>query len=98
MEDIIAIVLIFGGGTLFALSMSPIGRAIGDRIRGAPVDGPAHAKDLDELREAQIATADEVEILRNEVAELNERVDFAERLLAKRGDVGALPGEEPRGP
>ncbi len=97
MEDIIAIVLIFGGGTLFALSMSPIGRAIGDRIRGTPADGSAYAKALDELREAQIATAEEMEILRNEVAELNERVDFAERLLAKRSDVGALPGSDPRG-
>jgi hypothetical protein len=93
MEDIVAIVMIFGGGTLFALSMSPVGRAIADRIRGAPKPGTIAEKDLDDLREAQMAILDEVDALRHEVADVNERVDFAERLLAKRGDVAALPGE-----
>ena len=92
MADIIAIVLIFGGGTLFALSMSPVGKAIADRIRGGPKPGAIGDKELDELREAQMAILDEVEALRHDLAEVNERVDFAERLLAKRGDVGALPG------
>jgi len=92
MQDIVAIVMVFGGGTLFALSMSPVGRAIADRIRGTPKQGAIDDKDLDELREAQMAILDDVEALRHEVAEVNERVDFAERLLAKRSDVGVLPG------
>jgi len=92
MEDIVAIVMVFGGGTLFALSMSPVGRAVADRIRGTPKGGAIGDGDLEELREAQMAILDEVEALRHEVAEVNERVDFAERLLAKRNDVGALPG------
>ncbi|MBI2615545.1 MAG: hypothetical protein HYW52_07730, partial [Gemmatimonadetes bacterium] len=33
MEDILAIVLIFGGGSAFLLAISPVGRAIADRIR-----------------------------------------------------------------
>ena len=33
MEDILAIILIFGGGTIVALGFSPIGRAIADNIR-----------------------------------------------------------------
>ena len=97
MEDIVAIVMIFGGGTLFALSMSPVGRAIADRIRGAPKPGSIGDKELDELREAQMAILDDVEMLRHEIAEVNERMDFAERLLAKRGDAGALPGHGDRG-
>jgi hypothetical protein len=94
LEGILAIVLIFGGGTLFALSMSPVGRAIADRIRGAPKPGSVGSRELDELREAQLAILDDVEMLRHEIAEVNERVDFAERLLAKQGDIGALPGND----
>ena len=92
MEDVVAITMIFGGGTLFALSMSPVGRAIADRIRGTQKPGAGGDKDLDELREAQMAILDDVDMLRHEVAEVNERVDFAERLLARRSDAGALPG------
>jgi hypothetical protein len=91
LEGILAIILIFGGGTLFALSMSPVGRAIADRIRGTPRLGTISEKDLEELRETQIALLDEVEALRLEVADVNERVDFAERMLTKQGEVGALP-------
>jgi hypothetical protein len=80
MEGILAITFIFGGGTLFLLSMSPVGRALAERIRGqaAPAEDPELLADVDALR--------------HEVAELHERVDFAERLLAQRqeqGQVGA---------
>ncbi len=93
MEDIVAIMMVFGGATVFALSMSPIGRAIADRIRGSTGQGAIAGKDIDDLREAQMAILDDVEAMRHEVAEVNERVDFAERLLAKRDDAGALPGD-----
>ena len=33
-EGVLAIVFLFGGGTLFLLSISPIGRAVAERIRG----------------------------------------------------------------
>jgi hypothetical protein len=73
MEEILAITFIFGGGTLFLLSVSPVGKAIADRIRskGAVPMGP----------DPEILA--EVDALRQEVAELHERVDFTERLLAK---------------
>jgi len=79
---VLAIVLIFGGGTLFLLSVSPIGKAVADRIRAkthemAPPD-PQVLAELDDLR--------------TQVAELHERVDFAERLLAERRDAPQLPG------
>jgi hypothetical protein len=83
MEDILAVIFIFGGGTLVLTSFSPIGKAIAARIRGGGPAGEMAAQvlaEVDELR-AQVA---ELEQLRAEVAELHERVDFAERLLAKK--------------
>lgn len=43
MEGILAITFIFGGGTLFLLSISPVGKAIAERIRSqgaVPVQDP----------------------------------------------------------
>jgi hypothetical protein len=74
MEGILAITLIFGGGTLFLLSISPVGRALADRLRGQAQ--PAQDPEL----------LAEVDALRQEVAELHERVDFAERILMKSQD------------
>jgi hypothetical protein len=79
MEGLFAITFIFGGGTLFLLSISPIGKALADRLRGRaePVQDP-------ELLA-------EVEALRSEVAELHERMDFAERILSsshERSELG----------
>lgn len=72
MEDILAIIFIFGGGSLVLLSFSPVGKAWADRIRGRStvVQDPEVLEDLNQLRQ--------------EVAELHERLDFSERLLAER--------------
>ncbi len=82
MEGILAIILIFGGGTAIMLSFSPVGRAFAARIRG---DAPSGAVDQ-ELRA-------EVDQLRHDVAELQERLDFTERVLAQRPDPARLPSE-----
>jgi len=88
MEDIVAIVLLFGGGTLIALSLSPIGRAIADRIKGV---GPASSGDVvRQLEETQGHVLDELDALRQEVVEVHERLDFTERLLASQRDMGQL--------
>jgi hypothetical protein len=82
MEGILAIIFIFGGGTLFLLATSPIGKAIAERIRNS---GPPPAADPELMAE--------VDSLRHDVAELAERLDFAERLLAsKREAIEQLPG------
>lgn len=82
MEGILAIIFIFGGGTMFLLATSPIGKAIAERIRNS---GPAPGPDPETLAE--------VDALRHDVAELAERLDFAERLLAsKRDGMEQLPG------
>jgi hypothetical protein len=70
-EGVLAITFLFGGGTLFLLSISPVGKALADRLRGhhQPSQDPELLADVDALRQ--------------EVAELHERVDFAERVLMK---------------
>jgi hypothetical protein len=73
MEGVLAITFIFGGGTLFLLAVSPVGRALAERIRS---HGAQQGPDPELLAE--------VDALRAEVSELHERVDFAERLLAQR--------------
>ena len=90
MEDIIAVTLIFGGGTLFLLSVSPIGRAIADRIKGGS-QGADHEK-LERMEDAQTAIVEELESVRQEMTEVQERLDFTERLLARQRDLGHLPG------
>jgi hypothetical protein len=83
--DVLAIALIFGGGTLFLLAVSPIGRAVAERIRrgGGSGQGPAESG-------AQEALLDEIHELRREMGELAERVDFMERLQAKPRDAERL--------
>ena len=73
-EGILAIILIFGGGTLFLLSISPVGKALADRLRG----------NVEPMQDPELLA--EVDALRHEVAELHERVDFAERILLKSPD------------
>jgi hypothetical protein len=82
MEDVLAVVLLFGGGTLFLLSVSPIGRAIAERIRARP---PA-AADAGVAEDVQA----ELQEVRRELAELVERMDFMERLVAKSRDAERL--------
>ncbi|HEX9894298.1 MAG TPA: hypothetical protein VGA78_10265 [Gemmatimonadales bacterium] len=77
MEDIIAIILIFGGGTLALLAFSPVGKAVAERIRGRSESAdPEMFAELDQLRQ--------------DLTELQERVDFTERLLAQHRAVAEL--------
>lgn len=79
MEGVLFIVIVFGGGMLFALSKTEIGRALADRIRGGSLHAPTDP-----------ALVEELERLRTEVAELHERMDFAERLLAAKREPDRL--------
>jgi hypothetical protein len=81
---LVAVTLLFGGGTLFLLSISPVGKAVAARILGrqsAPVDEDEFKEDLKAIR----ADLEDLRALRADVMELAERVDFTERLLAKGG-------------
>jgi hypothetical protein len=90
LEAILAIVFIFGGGSLFLLAISPVGRAIAARIQGG---GRASDDQIERLEAAQQNTLEEVEALRHDVVEMQERLDFAERMLAQQREKGALPAE-----
>ena len=63
----------------------PLGQAVADRIRGGTSDAdPRLREELDHLRV-------EVDDLRNQLSEAQERIDFAERLLARRDETVQLP-------
>lgn len=81
-QGVLAITLLFGGGAATAISFSPVGKAIADRIRGRSV-----------LAETDPGVLAELDDLRAQLSELQERVDFSERLLAKDRDGKPLePG------
>ena len=88
MEDILAAILIFGGGTVAVLAFSPLGRALANRIQGGarPDD-----EQLRRVAESNEATLEELEQVRRDLTELQERMDFAERLLARQRETGKLP-------
>ncbi|HXJ30126.1 MAG TPA: hypothetical protein VNG35_05780 [Gemmatimonadales bacterium] len=75
------VILIFGG-TMVVLK--PLAAALAERIRHRPEIAPDASHEL----------VDEVRAMRQELAELAERVDFTERLLAKGGEAARF---EPRG-
>ena len=84
-----AVILLFGGGTLFLLAISPIDRALAARVSGKKL-----AADDDETMEEIAELRREVEDLRHvgeQVNELGERVDFLERLVAKQREPERLP-------
>lgn len=80
MEGILAIIFIFGGGTAFLLSISPVGKALAERIR----HGASPAADPELLAE--------VDTLRQEVIDLQERMEFTERMLAAARQPDQLGG------
>jgi hypothetical protein len=72
-----------GGFFAWMISLSPVGKAYAERMRHATKRAD-EAGDPEELRST-------IEDLRREVAELAERVDFTERLLAKHQTAEKLP-------
>lgn len=72
---------------LSVILRGPLGQAIADRVRGGATDmgsDPRVREELDSLRL-------EVDELRGQLAEAHERIDFAERLLARRDELAPLP-------
>lgn len=76
-----------GGFFAWMIALSPVGKAYAERMRLA-TKREAEGGDPEELRAA-------VDDLRREVAELAERVDFTERLLAKQQPAERLPPGHP---
>ena len=87
---LVAVILLFGGGTLALLSLSPIGKAFAARILGkkSPIaDDEETAEEVKELRRE----VEEMRHLPEQLSELGERVDFLERLVAKQREAERLP-------
>jgi len=85
-EEVVALVATLMAGTWL---LRPVMHAFADRLRGGRTPD-ALRSEVQALREDLIAELTEV---RRDVGELAERVDFAERLLAKQRDAERLsPG------
>jgi len=85
--------MIVGGVVLYAFFKSDLAKAIAERIR-AGIHRRKHWKGPDEgaRDEGRVAELEEqVEVLHGQLAELAERLDFAERLLAQKRER-SLPG------
>lgn len=85
--DLAAIVA--GSLILFGVVVGPIGRALADRLRHGKLPRPGQADASEGLK-------DEMERLRLEVDDLQERLDFTERMLAQargRGQLGPGNGK-----
>ena len=94
MEGVVALfipIISVAGFFAWMIAISPIGKAYAERLRN-------QARPVDEAERRELLQA--VESLRHELAELAERVDFAERLLANAREEGAgklRPGERRTG-
>ncbi|HXJ78007.1 MAG TPA: hypothetical protein VMS64_04915 [Candidatus Methylomirabilis sp.] len=84
-----AILMVFGTGMVGIVAFSPIGRAISNAIQKKSGVGMTQ-----DTREALDDLADRFEALQQQVAELAEREDFAERMLAKAREKGMLPASK----
>ena len=82
---IVPVVLFISMAAVFILR-GPLGKALAERLAGRRLEGPP-------VREAPEHVTTDLEEMRQRLTELENRVDFAERLLARgrdaeRGGVG----------
>jgi hypothetical protein len=84
-NDVIALIAVVGGFIAVVMAVALVrvfrgafGQALADRVRGTAL--------LDH------AVADELEAVKARLAEVEERLDFAERMLAKGDQAERLPG------
>jgi hypothetical protein len=77
--ELVAIFFVFGGGFWV---VRPIAGAVARRISGDTKRAPT----ADQIAALRAELLDEMQQVRQEVGELAERLDFAERLLAKQRD------------
>ena len=76
------------GAAAVGLLFGPIGSALARRLGGRPEADDAHA----EIEGMGARMTADVDDLRNRLAEVEERLDFAERLLARGAQADQIPG------
>lgn len=75
--EVLALVAVVAG---FVVILRPVATALARRLGGEPRGSGVDAEQLDDVRAA-------VQEVQRELGELSERMDFAERLLAKQRDA-----------
>jgi len=78
---------------LAVIFRGPLGQAIADRIRNGPGGPAADAHLREELDGLRL----ELDELRGQLSDAHERLDFAERLLARRDETVQLPQHREQG-
>lgn len=81
----VALVALIASGTVLSFFAFFIGRAWAERIRG-----PSRTAGGEEMKALREELGAELHQVRTELTELAERVDFAERLLAKQSEAARL--------
>jgi hypothetical protein len=87
------LVMIVGLSLLAAtVILWPVMRALARRLEGKGAADPALRAEIEQLHQR----LGEVDVLHQRVAELEERIDFTERMLARAPTPAALPGDVAR--
>jgi hypothetical protein len=87
------LVMIVGLSLLAAtVILWPVMRALARRLEGKSAADPALHAEVEHLQQR----LGEVDVLHQRVAELEERIDFTERMLARAQPPAALPGDASR--
>jgi hypothetical protein len=84
--------IVFLGLLATTIILWPIMRAFARRLEGKGAPDPALHAEIEQLQHRM----GEVDGLQQRVAELEERIDFTERMLARAQAPAALPGDGPR--
>jgi hypothetical protein len=83
------VVIVFLALLATTVILWPVMRALARRLDGKGAPDPALRAEVEQLQQR----LGEVDFLHQRVAELEERIDFTERMLARAQTPAALPGE-----
>lgn len=98
--DALVAVTLFVSIAATVVLRGPLGKALAERIAGRHLfdrgAGPQHGEVLERQGELLEQATRDLEDMKHRLAEVEERQDFAERMIAQRGDPGrlGLPGRE----
>ena len=82
------VVFVLGPIATLAVSYTPLGRALIERLRGRVGDSPPP-----DMQDELVRLGDQMAEQDRRIEELHDRLDFAERLLARGSSVPDEPGE-----
>ncbi len=86
------VMIVFLALVATTLILWPVMRALARRLEGKGARDPALQAEVEHLQQR----LGEVDLLQQRVAELEERIDFTERMLARGQTPVALPGDPTR--